>query len=280
VKLLDFGASKFQESTGGLSLIGSLVGTPLFLAPEQIDPKFGSITPAVDVWAMGAILFQMVTGKTLFNEELAIPSLLVAIIQGDRRSLGLADVPPGFLQLLNRCLDVNPTLRFANAEQLRQALLALPPCSVGSVSAPIDLAARPTMMLDRVTAAPIIKDPEGSGLTALLQDARPTVMLERVEGARLTEILDGVPEAPPLPAPLTAVLPPLQPMSFAPAPRPAPFYASFFVTLGSNQPHGRMLRIGLAAIMTLVLIAVLWPRAGASAKPELPVVVVHADSAN
>jgi serine/threonine-protein kinase len=68
VKLLDFGIVHFVESEERLTRTGAVVGTPLYMAPEQV--LRGAIGPATDLYALGAIMFEMASGRTLFSGEL------------------------------------------------------------------------------------------------------------------------------------------------------------------------------------------------------------------
>jgi eukaryotic-like serine/threonine-protein kinase len=116
VKLLDFGLAKIaQQSTGpedsssGLGLTmsttraGMIVGTPFYMAPEQARGQ--SVDWRVDIWAFGAVLFEMLTGKVLFDGE-TFGDTLAAILKHEPDLGALPqDTPPAIRKLLRRCLE-------------------------------------------------------------------------------------------------------------------------------------------------------------------------------
>src|SRR5262245_11981549 len=58
-KVTDFGLAKRLDADLRLTQSGEALGTPYYMAPEQVDAKFGPIAPATDVWALGAILYEL-----------------------------------------------------------------------------------------------------------------------------------------------------------------------------------------------------------------------------
>ena len=66
-KISDFGLAKLLESDDGLTQVGDILGTPSYMAPEQIHGSTDGITPATDVYALGAILYEMLTGRPPFK---------------------------------------------------------------------------------------------------------------------------------------------------------------------------------------------------------------------
>jgi len=74
-KLTDFGMAKLLESTGDLTRTGAIVGTPAYMAPEQARGEVRSVDERADVYALGAILYEMLTGRRTFDSESEIDSL-------------------------------------------------------------------------------------------------------------------------------------------------------------------------------------------------------------
>src|SRR5262245_11570807 len=70
-KIGDFGLARHFEGEAGLTLTGTRVGTPSYMAPEQAQGKPSAVGPAADVYALGAILYEMLTGRPPFRGETA-----------------------------------------------------------------------------------------------------------------------------------------------------------------------------------------------------------------
>jgi hypothetical protein len=119
----DFGLAKRVEGDSGLTLSGVVLGTPGYMAPEQASGRRGEVTTAADVYALGAILYELLAGRPPFRAENALETL--------RRVL--EDEPPR-PQLVNpradrdletialKCLDRDPGRRYASAEALARDL--------------------------------------------------------------------------------------------------------------------------------------------------------------
>jgi len=120
--LLDFGISK---PSGGESLTGlqELVGTPLYMAPEQMAADRGPVGPTADVWAMGAILHEMATGQPAFDAG-NLPAIVHRVLHGRPSSLGEArpEAPRALGMVIERALDPDPARRQRDAEELRDEL--------------------------------------------------------------------------------------------------------------------------------------------------------------
>jgi serine/threonine-protein kinase len=125
VKVLDFGISKaFQQAAleGTLTTSRTLIGSPMYMSPEQIrDPK--AVDARSDIWSMGIILHQLLTGKPAFSAD-SLPGVCAAIAADppastrERRS----DVPEALERVIQKCLDKRPEARFQSVESLCAAL--------------------------------------------------------------------------------------------------------------------------------------------------------------
>jgi serine/threonine-protein kinase len=70
-KVADFGLARHLEGEPVLTLSGARIGTPSYMAPEQVIGKTGTIGPATDIYALGAVLYEMLTGRPPFRGETA-----------------------------------------------------------------------------------------------------------------------------------------------------------------------------------------------------------------
>jgi serine/threonine-protein kinase len=126
VKLLDFGISKIvdtseQIAATRLTTTGMVMGTPLYMAPEQA--MGAPVERGVDIYACGVILFEMLAGRPPFDESnynMLVAKLLTASppYLSDLRT----GLPPALVVAVHRALEKDPDHRFATAEAFAQAL--------------------------------------------------------------------------------------------------------------------------------------------------------------
>jgi eukaryotic-like serine/threonine-protein kinase len=138
LKLLDFGIAKAcSPNSASATLSGSLLGSPHYMAPEQIErPR--EVDARTDVYAAGASLFFMLTGHPPF-EASSLSRLLVRICDGPAPRLALparATTLRAWRRTLLRALARRPAERFQDAQALRAALLEMPENCCKSSHAP------------------------------------------------------------------------------------------------------------------------------------------------
>ena len=123
VKLLDFGIAKLTDQTG-VTRTGSTVGTAPYMAPEHIAGH--AIDERADVWSLGVVLYELVTGKRPFAGDNAL-AIMRAITEDQPPRPGSlrSDVPPAFDAIVERALKKRTSERYASATDLLKDLEAL-----------------------------------------------------------------------------------------------------------------------------------------------------------
>ena len=75
LKITDFGLAKRTDSGSELSKSGAIMGTPSYMAPEQAEGKVHDTGPAADVYALGALLYECLSGRPPFKADTALETL-------------------------------------------------------------------------------------------------------------------------------------------------------------------------------------------------------------
>ncbi len=124
-RVTDFGLAKRVQADGGLTGSGQVMGTPSYMPPEQAGGKRGEVGPAADVYALGATLYCMVTGRPPFQAATAMETVLQVI--GEEpvppRRLNAA-VPRDVETICLKCLQKDPYRRYASAQAVAEDLQA------------------------------------------------------------------------------------------------------------------------------------------------------------
>ncbi len=134
VKVLDFGVAKSVETIvsgpGALTRTRAMLGSPMYMAPEQMRSARG-VDCRADVWALGVVLFELLTQRMPFESE-TLPDLCLKVVSDPPQSLLelRPEVPASMVKIVERCLEKDVNRRFANAAELASALEPLVP--VGS----------------------------------------------------------------------------------------------------------------------------------------------------
>ncbi len=122
-KLLDFGLAKFYDSTGDVENVrltreGALFGTPAYMSPEQAK-GVDQVDHRTDLWALGCIVYECLTGKTVWNADQGVAMILAQIAGAPvpRPSRLRPDLPRTFDDWFQRALDRDPNRRFQTCEE-------------------------------------------------------------------------------------------------------------------------------------------------------------------
>lgn len=142
VKVLDFGIAKSDDGAlgGGVTTSRTVLGSPRYMAPEQMQSSKAADMRA-DVWALGTILFELVSGKPAFGGE-TLAALSVAVCAGPIPSLADAapNAPRALVEAVAGCLERRVEARFSDVGVLARALSSVAPASAAASLATIEAA--------------------------------------------------------------------------------------------------------------------------------------------
>lgn len=137
--LADFGLARISDEGESLTPSGALVGTPAYMAPEQVSPEFGLVTARSDVYSLGVTLYQLITGTLPFTgatiSEVLYQVTRVPVTPPSRLRV---DLDPDLEAIILQAMARDPAARFETAEVFAAALAewlehALPPLEDGEI---------------------------------------------------------------------------------------------------------------------------------------------------
>jgi serine/threonine protein kinase len=122
-KIADFGLAKLREGRAGVTASGAVLGTANYLPPEQAEGHGDAAGPPADIYALGAILYEMLTGRPPFQAETILATLQQVILHDP---VPPGQICPGLARDLEtvclKCLQKDPTRRYASAMALAEDL--------------------------------------------------------------------------------------------------------------------------------------------------------------
>jgi DNA-binding response OmpR family regulator len=121
VRIADFGLARALDQDINLSQKGLLVGTPLYMSPEQVDGK--PLTPATDLFSLGSVLYTLCAGSLPFTAE-SMSGILhaVAVKQPPPLRIANPEIPAGLVEVIEKLHAKNPEDRFPSAALLAERL--------------------------------------------------------------------------------------------------------------------------------------------------------------
>src|SRR5262245_31997731 len=123
VRITDFGLAKKLDGSSDLTLTGQMIGSPNYLSPEQAAGRNAQVGPASDVYAIGALLYELLTGRPPFMAE-SLVETLVRIQTADPVSLRALNsrIPADLETICLKCLQKQSDSRYGSAKSLAEDL--------------------------------------------------------------------------------------------------------------------------------------------------------------
>lgn len=182
--LMDFGIAKMDDAAQHTAT-GMVLGTARYMAPEQVMGE--KVDARTDVYALGVVLFEMVTGRSPFEADSAATLMMKHLNAPipDLRQLR-ADVPPGLIRVINRALAKDKSARFQTAVDLVTAIRELIGSDSGTATAK-----SPVLPADdrTVVETAVLPDELPVKTAATTRQAAVSVEKERGEGAKKRPLL-------------------------------------------------------------------------------------------
>lgn len=127
-KVLDFGLARFADvGAGTATQSGAIMGTPLYMAPEQALGNTKAVGPISDIWSTAVMVYECLTNEPPFEvaAEAPVTAIIVAVATGDIIPLAARrpDLPPDVWRVLQRALARKPEDRLASIGELRDGLM-------------------------------------------------------------------------------------------------------------------------------------------------------------
>ena len=276
VKVLDFGIAKIKmdqaniTDSKSLTRTGSMVGSPLYMSPEQARGS-KSIDHRADIWSMGVVLYQALTGRTPNQDIEALGELIIAICSELPRPVQeLAPwISPELATIVHRALRFEPADRFQTADEMLAALMVLLPngsALTADMLTPLtdEIRAHQAALMD-ATPAPLQRSASSSGQRYGNSAIDPAL-------ARTTAAPDY--DAPQPTGSMPSIPPPRAPLSIAP---PAAKTNEGVATsrpgdLAAASGPSTVRSLAMGVIAALVAVGAAFGAYEAVSKPAAPVV--------
>ena len=120
IKIVDFGIAKLLESENEndkLTKTGDIFGSPQYMSPEQCRSE--GLDQRADIYSIGCVLFEMVTGKTAFSAENAVKTILKHLNETRPELDKKLAVPPSVVAIIDKCLEKKKEDRYSNCTSLQ-----------------------------------------------------------------------------------------------------------------------------------------------------------------
>ncbi len=175
VKVLDFGISKVLGSSSMMTGTSALLGTPNYMAPEQAEGHAAEADVRTDVFALGAILYEMLAGRPAFVGA-SVPSILYQVVHQEPRPLRelRPDLSVDGERVVTRAMSKKPAARYDSIATLAQEFTAAIGTTVGAAAVQAEASAPQAPQTGPVPAAPLLPRTTLSGSVGeLRQEVSP-----------------------------------------------------------------------------------------------------------
>jgi photosystem II stability/assembly factor-like uncharacterized protein len=194
-KITDFGLAKRLDQTTQHTPDGAMLGTPSYMAPEQARGDVKAIGPATDVYALGVVLYELLTGRRPFRAATLYDALQEVVSQAPTPPSRInAGVPKELEAVCLKCLEKEPARRYASAAELadclRQFLLQLPPAGP-MPPAPVVTPASPSVTAPALSPLPAPAEAAQPGERRGLRRLPRPVIMAIACGATIVALLLG-----------------------------------------------------------------------------------------
>ena len=178
VKIVDFGISKVIKPTEpgnpnvtakvAGTMVGSVLGTPLYMSPEQAIGQVASIDHRTDIYSAGVVLYEMLCGRTPYLGESYV-QIFASLLEGNYPSPSILapEIPPALEAAIGCALDRDMNKRYSSAANMRQAMREAIDASADLTPGPLLV---PVSMAEPPRAAGPVAPSFGKGSIALVED--------------------------------------------------------------------------------------------------------------
>ncbi len=165
LKVTDFGIGIILgDATERLTLPGSALGTPAYMAPEQLDESV-PVSPRTDVWAAGAVIYEMLSGTAPYPPKESLQASILARVRDEPRPLAQVapELPPALVDTVMRAIARDPDERYSSSGEFAEAIgeaggRAWGPGWLTETSVPVHAAARRASSAE-TTTTPVVDGP-------------------------------------------------------------------------------------------------------------------------